>query len=657
MKVYKTLFSLALSLSLNASQTTLKPITVTAQKSEENSQKVPLSLSVFDGVSLEDKQIDTLDDLDKYVPNLLLFQTGQQGLTPVSMRGISANVLTFSTPVSLYIDGVPTMNSFGYFSVLDDMERIEILKGPQGTLYGKNSQAGVINIISKKPNNNFNAKISTTIGTDGKRGFDANILTPILKDKVYLGLYFNHAQKDGFIKNRLTNRYVNDKKYNHAKLNLRFTPTDSLEISLIALALKLDNGAHDWSRSKNKVVSSNVDSYSKPITHSYSLQVKYDIDDRSKLSSVSTYRYNKDRALVDADMMPKTLRHIDKNNKYNAYTQEFKYEYNFSPLKLVSGLYFDKTKDTLFTKIITPMDLRGKRAKHQRLSSDSIGVYTSVTYAVTDNLSSTFGLRYDKENKNLKVEKTNIYLKDSWENFSPKIGLSYDINPNSMIYASVAKGYRSGGFNPYAPKAYKTYDEESLISYEIGTKNSFLSDTLKFNFNIYYMDIDNTQIEQMQQVSTLYVANAATATSKGFESEMSAILTDEISFYGTFGLNLSKFKSFAENLVDYKGNYLPNAPKYNYSTGFIYRNNAGFYSSIGLSGYGKTYFDKANKISQNPYELVNAKIGYERDCFDIYLYANNLFDKNHDAINAYFNGTTSILKDGREIGIKFTYRF
>lgn len=657
MKYYKILYLFILIVSLNAAQKTLKPIIVTAQKSEENSQKVPISLSVFDEFSLEDRQINTLDDLDKYVPNLLLFQTGQQGLTPVSMRGISSNVLTFSTPVTLYIDGVPTMNSFGYFDTLYDIERLEVLKGPQGTLYGKNAEAGVINIITKKPDNNLKAKIFTSIGSKNKVEIGSIFSTPIIKDSLFLGLYLNHSQKDGFIKHSLTNKYVNDKKHNFGKINLRFTPTQTLEISLIASTLRFDNGAHNWSRSQKREVSSNQKSYSKPTTNSYSLSIKYDINNFSKFSSISTYRYHKDRALADADMTSKTIFHINKTNIYNAYTQELKYEYELDRLKFLSGLYLDKTKDKLFTKLITLKDPNALNAKKQRLNGDSIGVFANITYGITQSLSTNFGLRYDKENKNLKVEKTKIHLKNSWENFSPKFGFSYQINSDSMLYTSVAKGYRSGGFNPFAAKFYKTYDDESLISYEIGTKNNFLNDRLKFNLSLYYMHIKNAQIEQMQQSGLVYLTNAATAFSKGFESEINAILTDDLSFYGTFGLNQSKFRKFSENANNYKNNYLPNAPKYNYSAGFTYRHEAGFYSSLGLSGYGKMYFDKANKFSQKPYELVNAKVGYESDSFDIYFYANNLFDKNHDAINAYFNGTTSILNETREVGIKFSYRF
>ncbi|WP_323126545.1 TonB-dependent receptor [Aliarcobacter butzleri] len=180
--------------------TTLEAITVTAQKQEENVQKVPISVSVFDEMSIEDKSIDSLEDIAKYTPNLMLYNTGQEGLIVPSIRGISGNVLSYSTPVGLYVDGVPTTSAFGFDDSLGDIERIEVLRGPQGTLYGKNSEAGVINIITKQPNNETKGKIFSTIGNEGRKDIGLNVSGPIIKDKFYVGVAYKHQEKDGFIK-------------------------------------------------------------------------------------------------------------------------------------------------------------------------------------------------------------------------------------------------------------------------------------------------------------------------------------------------------------------------------------------------------------------------------------------------------------------------
>ena len=263
-----------------------------------------------------------------------------------------------------------------------------------------------------------------------------------------------------------------------------------------------------------------------------------------------------------------------------------------------------------------------------------------------------------KKKKDIKVGGTNIHIDNEWKNISPKVSLQYDIDKNSMAYVTVAKGYKSGGFNPYALTSDKqSYDEENLISYELGYKGMFFKDTIKFNASIYYMNVDDMQVQEMVTPGVAYVVNAASATSKGIEIEFEALLNDEITLFASAGLNDTSFDDFKDTKGDYSGNINPSAPKYNFNIGTQYRVARGYYARIDLSGYGKTYFDSANKYSQKAYQLVDTKIGYEKKNYDIYIYANNLFDKEHHATNAYFNGTTTIYRESREIGLKLAYRF
>ena len=226
-----------------------------------------------------------------------------------------------------------------------------------------------------------------------------------------------------------------------------------------------------------------------------------------------------------------------------------------------------------------------------------------------------------------------------------------------MSYATIAKGYRAGGFNPYTSNNKKSYDEESLISYELGYKGMFAKDTIKFNLSAYYMSIKDMQVEETLVPGMVYMVNAASATSKGIELEFEALLNDEFTIFASVGLNDTTFDKFKDNTGNYSGNTNPYAPKYNYNLGTQYRNSSGYYARADLNAYGKTYFDKANKNYQDTYTLVNTKIGYETNNYDIYLYANNLFDKKHDAKGAYFIGATTIFKEKRELGIKLAYRF
>jgi len=652
---------LLLQNTLFASQksTKLEEIKVTAQKKEENIQKVPISITAFNNMQIEDKSITSLEDIAKYTPNLMLHNTGQDGLIVPSIRGISGNVLSFSTPVGLYIDGIAQTSAFGFDDALANIERIEVLRGPQGTLYGKNSTSGVINIITRQPNNEIRTKLSSTIGNKGRKDFGLNISTPIIKDRFYTSFSYKHKQKDGFIKNTLTNSYDNYKKSDYAKLVLRTTPNDNLDISLISSIDKQKNGAHNWvsSTSNKKEISSNLKGSANPKATEFALSINYNIDEKSKIKSITTQKEYKDKAIIDTDFTPATLRHNYKNNKQNTISQELRYETLLNKTQIISGIYLDKTNNDLYVKVVSPMNPLGL-ADPQNLDSKNIGLFTNIIYTLNENWTLNSGIRYDKDEKNLKVKNASIDLQNNYSSISPKLALQYNINPKQMSYFNIQKGYKSGGFNAYAPSNSKIYAKEDLISYELGYKAMLFDNTLKFNTNIYFMDIKNMQVEEAPMPGVIYVSNAASASSKGLELELESLLNRSLSLFANVGVNKTTFDKFVEsNGKNHSGNYSPLAPKYNFNLGAQYRANNGLYTRLDIYGSGKTYFDKENKYSQKAYTLTNAKIGYEANSFDVYFYANNIFDKNHDATNSFFNGTTTILREEPEFGLKLTYRY
>ncbi|BFU78682.1 TonB-dependent receptor [Arcobacter sp. 15-2] len=663
-KITLSLFaSVCLGGSIFASNiTSLDTVTVTAQKSEEDVQKVPISLSVFDQHIIEDNSIDTIKDIAKYTPNLFLFNTGFQGLTTPSIRGVSASLLSYSSPVSMYVDGVPTMSSFGFSDGLIDIERIEVLKGPQGTLYGKNSEAGVINVITRKPNNEVKGKVFTTLGTDGKKEFGLNISGPIIKDTLYAGISYKHDEKDGFIKNTTTKKYINNKETDYSKLNLRYTPTDNLDISFITSKMESDNGAVDWALDKQSLdnvnVSSNLDGYSKPTTKTFALNIDYNIDNNTKVKSITTKRIHKDKVALDNDLSSMSIIHIFRDYTFDTLSQELRLEKKIGSTKVVSGIYTDKEDNDLSLVMKTMMDPTGANSHPQKLHSKTYSFFTNIIHPLSEKFTINGGVRYDKEKKDVNIKESNIDIKNEWNNISPKISLQYNIDASNMTYATVSKGYRSGGFNAHASSIIdkQTYDEESLISYEIGYKSMLLENKVKLNANIYYMDIDDMQVQEMPTPGVVYMVNAASATSKGIELELEALLADTVTLFSSFGYNKTTFKKFIDSGNDYSNNYNPFAPKYNFNLGAQYRNASGYYARLDLNGYGKTYFDSANENAQDAYELVNTKVGYETDDYDMYLYANNLFDKEHHA-TGYFNGTITAYREGREIGIKLVYKF
>ena len=624
----------------------LDSITVTAQKTEENVQEVPISMSVFDELYIEDSKIESIQDVASHTSNFAL-QDKSGGIFTPTIRGIS-NSLPFSCAgsqsVSVIIDGIPVSSAQGYNLTLMDIERIEVLKGPQGTLYGKEAEAGVINVITKKPDNEIRGKIGVELGEDSKRQYALSVSGPIVKDKFYVGLSAKHYEKDGFIKNTLLGGYTNDNENDYGRVHLRYTPTNDFEISLISSILKYDNGNLDYVYPYTPgdiSMSTDVQGYDKSSTTSHALKVSYDINDYF-LESITTYRNIKSDALHDYSFYDYNYQRED-----DKYSQEFRLSHSSGFFKWVAGVYADTNEIDDSSNIVN------MSSDPSTTEGDSLGVFIHTEYAINDKFSFISGVRYDKDNK--EYEKSDEKLEFSDDEISPKVSLKYQYNQNSMYYATISKGYRAGGIYARAADGHsKYYETETLWNYEVGAKNTFFDNRLVVNSSIFYMKIDDMQVRVSpdDRPDESYVANAAKATSKGFEIGLNAKLTNSLELFGAFGYTDSTFDEYRDSNGDYSGNKNVYAPDYNYNIGVQYRAEQGYFARVDLNGYGRTYLDIANECSRDPYILVNAKIGYEQESYDIYLYGKNIFDEEYHSIQSGV-----VYSQPGEIGVQLSYRF
>ena len=227
----------------------LESITVTAQKQEENVQDVPIGVTVFNGQEIEDRSIASLEELSDFVPNFKLSNEGGSGMNAPTMRGIYADSTTLRVSTGLFVDGLPIISSVGFEDMVLDIKRIEVLRGPQGTLYGKNTEAGAVNIITRQPDNEFRAKLSAEVGgllsaetgDQFKNAFTLNMNGPLQTDKLFFGISGKFYQRDGYIKNTTTGDTTNDREHWFGRTHLRWTPTDRFDISFIGSMLKYDD--------------------------------------------------------------------------------------------------------------------------------------------------------------------------------------------------------------------------------------------------------------------------------------------------------------------------------------------------------------------------------------------------------------------------------
>lgn len=639
----------------------IETLTVTANKQEENVREVPISMSVFGSVELEDKNLRNVDDIAKYTPGLDIVNYGSALKYAPSIRGLYSDYSSRSSVAGLFVDGIPITDGTGFDEILMDIERVEVLKGPQGTLYGKNTEVGAINIITRKPDNNFRGKINTEFGDDDKREFSFSTSGPIIEEQLFIGLAGKHYEKDGFIENTVKGGVVDDSEHNYGKINLRWVPTDKFEANFIASKIKYDNEAlkQGPTSMKDREVASDLAATSTPETTLSALNLFWRFNNSLNFSSITSHRCYKEINKNDFDYtsIPADKFHTYNDSKFETLSQEFRLNYTGSKVKLVSGIFLEKGEIDIKKERDTS---RAFTRHYDETDSIGVGLFSHITYSLTDRLSLLGGLRYDQDEKEFKNPGSKD-IDETWEELSPKFGITYDINSKMLTYLTISKGYRSGGFNGTPSNEYPTtYDEESLYSYEAGIKADFFDNRLILDTSLYYMDISDMQVDvyYMREMGGygVYKGNAAEATSKGIEVAIRVKATDNLSMFAGVSINDAEYDKYRDAKGDYNGKTNPYSPEYDFNLGLNYRSVKGIYANIDLSGYGDMYLDRDNKFKRSAYKIVNSKIGYESENYEVYVYAQNLFDKEYD-IDGMYGGYYRAYSDPREVGVQLVYRW
>lgn len=640
----------------------LEAVTVTANKQEENVQDVAMSMTVLDDLAIEDRQIDNLNELGDFVPNLMIFSDGPTGINSPSMRGIHADAESLSVSTGLFIDEIPVSNTLGFAAEsFLDIQRIEVLRGPQGTLYGKNTEVGAINIITRLPGNEFRGKAFTKVGPSAQSAA-FNLSGPIMPDTLFFGFSGQYRRENGFIEHTMTGDDVDDRGSLYGKGQLRWTPSEDWEVRLLMTHISYDDGAYRmgpnpgwWSAYLASVpgdreVSSDHEGYVKSKETSQALKVSYDINDALVLTSTTTHRVFDDVRGADIDLTSADFMWRDFDSTYRTLTEELRLTYDAGGWKWLVGLYYDQNDYSI-------REQANSYPRSQEVDGCSYAVFGQLTVPLTTRLSVTGGLRYEYQQTDFTDNDTGSQLDGSWDDLSPKLALNYRFSPRIMAYASVAKGFRSGGINyKWYDPAKVTYDSEELWSYEVGAKSQLFDNRLLLNGAVYFVDIRDMQVFEGYPPMRLDISNSAKAMGYGFELEMQARITKGLTVDAGFGYSLVEFDDFTEDGTSYDGNKSPFAPEFTFNIGAQYRASSGFYARMDVVGYGRMYLDKANTYSRDPYALLNAKIGYEGENLDVYLYGKNLSDARYDT-EGYYGGMFTLYSDPREIGVALAYRF
>lgn len=697
----KTISILLLSIISTQTIAQLDTVVVTAQKRTELLQKTPLALSSINATQINAYRVWNTKELSGIIPNMYSADPGD-GRDVTAIRGIATTSYDPSTAV--YIDGVNQFNLDTYIPNLYDIERIEILRGPQGSLYGRNAMGGVINIITKQPTNTTTGAAELTWGNYAQKRFTGNLRTALIKDKLFLGASSLFDAREGFYTNEFNQLPYDRQRGISGNYYLKYIFNSNWTITLNTKHRNQENkGAFplvfgvEEAFNNPYVLNKNATTIMKDNTTNNSLSIMYsgvNFQFSSQTAYQSNYRFYTNP--IDGDFAPIDAITVINNygkdwNNIKAWTQDFKLNSNHhKALKWTAGLYmFSQNAPTKQgTHFGADAYLMGIEAGNFTLINSTtskrkgIAVYGQATYAINSQLNLTAGLRNDFEqveqsvagafssdvDKAIYETQALISKKTDFGAFSPKLGLDYSFNTNQMGFINYSKGFRAGGLSPLSSDPSQPplmrYKPEHSHNIEFGLKNTLFNNHVRLNITAFYTQVNDAQ------VPTLILPDAITITqnngklnSKGAELEFTANATKHISIDYNAGYTNAQFESlaFAQNgsssiLNGNKQIFTPDLTSMlaiQYETSF--NNKVNVFIRSEWKYMGTTYFDLSNSFKQSPYNLINASAGIQLNNIGLKYWTRNLTNQRYISY-AYDFGAVH-LGDPATNGMTISLRF
>lgn len=700
-----------------ANNTAAKPvhaievIQVTSQKRSQSINDVPIAISAINSTDIERLGAADVRDMQFSVPNLVI--SGYVESSPsFGIRGISDRSRNpgYDNRVGVYIDGVWVGRSSAANQSALDVERVEVLRGPQGTLFGKNTVAGAINIITKQADaDELSGKVGVDFGNFNLKTYRGTLSTPIT-DTLSGRFSVTKSDRDGFIKNLNPGNIIPDEKYVDEFNNKDELATRAQFHWNISNSTSASFSADYVNNKGNMLVGERIEDSYAPKVNEVSLDSKQTLvskisgagltvdhvfDNDFQLTSVTGLRSSEWGLYdTDEDFLPLPYASSEKSEEDSThFSQEFRLASPvYDGFDYVAGVYYltqeitGEAVVTAFAPAINPAapPVYVGAGRYAEVDAESYALFFHGNYSINDQWAITGGLRYTYEEKGIdyKIEDTsglftNFATSDdrSSTDLSPTISLNWKPIEDMLVFARYSRGFKSGGYNAdliNSPEALP-FDDESVDSYEIGLKSPFLDHTLNLNVNLFISNHDDYQVQSFVNLpsggTAITISNAGEVESKGFEVELQWFPIDEFQFWASYGYTDATFKSYPEPGgpgTDYSGNRLADAPKFTYSVGVEYRETFNLGDFVVQANYFSQdeFYSNPNNTAVNLNERrgeSSARIGFESDseAWNVFLWAKNLADD-----ESQIHNTTSFLgvpraqyAQPRTYGVTVNYNF
>ncbi len=679
----------------------LEEMIVTAQKREQSVFDVPISIVALGERDIEERKISTFDELGMAVPGLTVRDNGSYERN-VYIRGVS-NSTGRSSTVGIYLDEVSITGAFSY-QQLDarfyDIERVEVLRGPQGTLYGEGSMGGTVRFITKKPQlDHFgtSADVATMFTQDGSPSQQIRAMANIpLKENVFgLRVAATFENMGGWIDQPAAGQSdINDQDLVNIRVKGLWHPTESLALDMMTIIHRNDLGSPNMGEDEDgnftqtfglTTTASSTDDY-----ELYNLTLTYDFDTVQLLSTSS--HINTSRVLTEFgnfvhfpappappyDILSGPIGFDPFTLKTRVFNQELRLSSTGSgPWNWTAGAFYRRAKADFFQLALLGIHVPGSSLPDPLGPFDERGEYTSwavfgdTSYELTERLELGVGLRYFEDDRKFSDDDLSNPIPISrqagkFDSVNPRFYTNYAVSDDVMMYASVAKGFRSGGFNT---DGFPAFGPESLWNYEIGTKMSLLDGSLDAEFALYYSDYTDYQISGIpsppQPPFTLFF-NGGDVTIKGIDWGFTWHANDNLTFIFNGDYVDATFDNIDAILATHQaGDRLDNAPDYSFTLSanydFIWKGKPGFarldYNQRGRSLYKRRDIGLHTFASSGVNNMFNAHVGLEwNDNFTFGVFAQNLLN-DRDLMDPNATLGRAARSRPRTIGIEFGVEF
>jgi iron complex outermembrane receptor protein len=642
-----TLCLLSMTLPVGAQEQTgmLEEVIVTAQKRSESVQKTALAVTAMAGEALAEKNILSATALLGQVPNLHIGQASNE--TVISIRGVSSAGITpaADASVAFHVDGVYQPRPSGASSMFFDLERVEVLRGPQGTLYGRNATAGSINVITAKPTDRLQSAAEIAVGNLSRITVQGMLNVPVIEEKLAVrGAFLSHRQA-GYTRNAGNGQpKLNDADQIAGRLHVLTNPTENIRFLLSGdyyhrggagsnsvLIGRLNNDFRANGTAQPWLVATNTIPYVDNELFGISGELTWGLG-AVDLTSLTAFRRDNADTTSDQDGTATGTQ----TSRFFNYNRNFSQELRLAAadpdrFKWIAGGYYtyEHNRDNLdqYTNLQRTTGVILRRPERYARSKALFG---QASYELVDDLNATVGLRQSWDEKGSPVgltqtigTTTNSFRPDygKWNKFTWKGGLEWQADDTTLYYANVGNGYKSGGFS-----SNRNYGPESLLAYEVGSKNDLLDRRLRLNLSGFYYDYKDLQVTATvpdeDGVVRTRTTNAAGSTVWGLEAELQAMLTRDLrinSSVAYLDASFDRYPGASDSLFrtvqDLSGNRLPRAPRFTGNIGFDFDMGVGEHGTLTLHGetryQSKIFFsafnDKAfvtNGVTVNPYAMA-----------------------------------------------------